>query len=288
MSKPTDLPTTLSTQKSKPAISLSRPFDTTGLPERPLPIINGQHAEDEPLASPGIDLAGKPKVWFVIGRGRIGKTTVIRWAAEAVNGRGGQAIYAAADPINRSLRAFLEEVAEPPTDDPNEVAAWLHALIAYAMEEKMSALVDLGGGDTSLGRLLRQMPDLAQIMEQSGVTPVAIHVLGTDEHDLTPLAAMEAAGFQPRATALILNEMTGSRPEFARVENHSVFLAAKKRGAVVVRMPKLAPAAIRIVDAKGLTFTAATEALGLLNGAPVRVWLQSMARQFGPITTWLP
>src|SRR5690348_13192050 len=61
-----------------------------------------------------LDLAGKPKVWFTIGRGRIGKTTLLRWAAEMGEAQEGRVICAAADPVNRSLRVYLEGVAEPP------------------------------------------------------------------------------------------------------------------------------------------------------------------------------
>jgi hypothetical protein len=139
-----------------------------------------------------------------------------------------------------------------------------------------------------LSRLLRTMPDLATVMEASPVAPVAVHVIGTDEHDLVPLAAMEEAKFQPKATALVFNDATGTRPEFARIMQHSVVQAALRRGAVPLWMPKLAPAAVRAVDARNLHFSEAAEELGLLAGAPVRVWLQTMARQFEPISTWLP
>ena len=107
-------------------------------------------------------------------------------------------------------------MSEPPTDDPDEVALWLQGLLGFAMSDNgTSALVDLGGGDTSLSRLLRTMPDLSVVMDKSPVAPVAVHVVGTDEHDLVPLAAMEEAGFTPKATAIVFNEMIGTRPEFA-------------------------------------------------------------------------
>lgn len=280
---------TAGTPATKPAFSFSPPFDLSGLPERRLPERVNGHAQEEPVAAPGVDLSGRPKVWFVIGRGRIGKTTLIRVMAETLTARGGESVYAAADPVNRSLKMFLAPVAEPPGDDPGEVANWLQALLAFAMKgDGASVLVDLGGGDTSLSRLLRTAPDLAQAMEKSPTTPVAIHVIGTDEHDLVPLAAMEEAGFQPKATALVFNEMTGTRPEFARVLQHSVVRKALDRGAVPLWMPKLSPAAIRLVDARGLQLTQAGEELGLLAGAPVRVWVQAVAREFAPIATWLP
>ena len=52
----------------------------------------------------GIDLSGKPKVWFAIGAGRTGKSTLLRWAAEISANQGGAPIVAAADPQNRSLK----------------------------------------------------------------------------------------------------------------------------------------------------------------------------------------
>jgi hypothetical protein len=292
MNRPPAPPSTPSDKPARRPVAFSQPFDLSGLPERSLPKINGHSRHDAPVAAPGIDLAGRPKVWFVIGRGRIGKTTLIRWAAETLAARGGaECVYAAADPVNRSLKTFLREVevSEPPTDDPDEVALWLQGLLGFAMSDNgTSALVDLGGGDTSLSRLLRTMPDLSTVMDKSPVAPVAIHVVGTDEHDLVPLAAMEEAGFAPKATAIVFNEMTGTRPEFARVMQHSVVQAALRRGAVPIWMPKLAPAVVRAVDARGLHFTKAADELGWLEGAPVRVWLQQMARQFEPISTWLP
>lgn len=198
-------------------------------------------------------------------------------------------MYAAADPVNRSLSMFLSPVAEPPSGDPSEVAAWLQGLVGYTMKGN-SALVDLGGGDTSLSRLLQSWPSMAADMEQSDCSPVAIHLIGPDEHDLVPLSVMEGEGmrFAPQATALVFNEALGTRPEFARVLQHSVVRTAIERGAVPIWFPKLSSAAIRLVDARRLSFTQAAEELGLLAGVPVRVWLDAVTREFAPIATWVP
>ena len=156
------------------------------------------------------------------------------------------------------------------------------------MKEKASALVYLGGGDTSLHRLLATMPDLAEVMEAEGVAPVAIHVIGSDPHDLVPLAAMEAAGFRPAATALVLNEMTGRRDKFAPVLRHSAVQAAVTRGAVQLWMPLLTPDVARMVDARRLQFTQVGNTLGPFAGASVRNWLRAMAEEFAPIVSRLP
>ena len=274
----------------KPVVSFVPPFDVSGLPERPLPARANGRSNEELVAAPGMDLSGRAKTWFVIGRGRVGKTTLIRVIAETLAAQGGEAVYAAADPVNRSLKAFLSPVAEPPSDDPGEVAVWLQGLAAYVMKGN-SALVDLGGGDTSLSRLLRIWPSMAEDMERSDSAPIAIHLIGPDEHDLVPLAAMEGEEgerFTPKATALMFNEALGSRPEFARVLQHSVVRKAIARGAVPIWFPKLSPAAIRLVDAHGIRFAQAGEELGLLAGAPVRVWLEAIAREFAPIASWMP
>jgi len=49
------------------------------------------------------DLTGKPKAWFVIGRSGVGKTTLLRWAAERADQNEARMVVAAADPRNRSL-----------------------------------------------------------------------------------------------------------------------------------------------------------------------------------------
>ena len=104
-------------------------------------------------AANAIDLTGKPKIWFAIGPGRSGKTMLLRWAVETCVAQGAAPIVAAADPQNRSLKNYME-VEQPPTNDALATSRWLEALLRHGMEQKASAMVDLGGGDTSLHKLL--------------------------------------------------------------------------------------------------------------------------------------
>jgi hypothetical protein len=122
-------------------------------------------------AKAGIDLAGSPKLWFVIGPGRSGKTTLLRYVAETslAAGAGHEAMFVALDPGNRSLAGFLDGVLQPATNDAAANAKWLEQLIAHAMDTQASALIDLGGGDTSLGKLLAQLPDLVERLEEAGI-----------------------------------------------------------------------------------------------------------------------
>ena len=270
--------------KSSLLANIPRLFDVSGVPEHELPTVNG-HQTQSPLANAGADLSGRPKVWFVVGRGRIGKTTLIRWATETADRTDADFVSVAADPTNRSLRDF-RSVAEPPANDPAETASWLLSIISALKAEKASGFVDLGGGDTALRRMLDIEPDLCETMERDGLAPVAVYVLGPDDHDLTPVAELESAGFRPPYVALVLNEAMGTPREFERITNYSTFRALQERGAVVLRMPKMVPAAMRLINAKRQTFEAASR--DILHGAPVRTWLKQMEHQFSPIASWMP
>ena len=266
-----------------------------------LPRAFARVAETRPTPTEAIDLSGKPKVLFAIGPGRAGKTMLLRWAIEEMQASGAQAICAAADPQNRSLTRYFDGVAEPPSNDAADVTQWLMELLQFVGEEKTSALIDLGGGDTSLGRLLDQTPDLGSVMEESGVAPVAVYLLGPRVDDLASLASFEAAGFQPPATALVLNEgltHAGSVDPFGSIVTHSVYRAAVERGAVELRMPKLAPDLAQEIDVKRLSFSQAAagkapegrrvEPVGPFKRSTVRKWLIAMNEELVPIRSWLP
>jgi hypothetical protein len=111
-SKPTVVPFSFGAKRTTSPVALSLP--------------DGAAAStliDRPQA---IDLAGRRTAWFLNGRGRIGKTTFARWLYGVVENQDGSAIVAACDPANRTLRRFLDGVAEPPTTIwlTNLGAAW--------------------------------------------------------------------------------------------------------------------------------------------------------------------
>jgi hypothetical protein len=273
---------------TKASVVPFRPAERPPLPRTVLPIPAGALAPVTSDLPAAIDLTGKRKAMFLIGRGRIGKTTLARWIAETVENRGGSQIIAAADPVNRGLRVFVDGVAEPPSSDPAEVKDWLRDLLQYAMAEKLNALIDLGGGDTSLAALLQDVPDLAEVLEASGIAPVAIHVTGPDPHDLVPLAMTEAAGFRPAATAVVLNEAHGRRSRFDAILQHEAVQSALARGAVQLWMPLLNPDAARQCDAHAWHYHDVKSKAGPFAASAVQTWLRRMGEEFSPITSWLP
>jgi hypothetical protein len=248
-----------------------------------------------------LDLTGKPKVWFIIGRGKTGKTTLLRFTAEEAVAAERRVLLVDLDRANATLASYFQGVQRPPAGDEAGVTAWLEKLLTFIMTEKAAALIDLGGGDTALRRLVSEVPDLVATLEAAGVAAVAIYMLGPQPDDLAPLATLEAAGFQPAATLLVLNEglieTPVSREEaFARVLRHSAFKAAAGRGAEAVWMPRLLPAGE--IEARRVLFGQAERGavregrkqtpLGPFDQARVRAWLRAMRAEFAGVASWMP
>jgi hypothetical protein len=251
--------------------------------------------EPEPTIVQGVDLAGTTKIVFSAGRGKTGKTTLLRWIAETSFQRGSMPILADIDPSNASFSRYFDDVARPETDNPAGVARWLQQLIEHCVTEHQSAIVDLGGGDTTLRTLATEMPGLALAMEAAGAAPVMLYLLGTQAEDLAPALTLSARGFAPQAQALVLNEVaidagTTRADAFGRLTGLPGFIELAKTS-VPVWMPRLyAAEAIEVRQCR--YFDArdgrVTPALGMFDGARLRAWLDAMDRRFAGIASWIP
>jgi GTPase SAR1 family protein len=263
-----------------PKLSAARPAQGSGAP---------------PAPESAIDLTGHPKVIMAIGTGGTGKTTLLRWICEKSFERddGDELMLATVDPVNRELAQYFAGTVSPTTTD---AAAWLERLLAKVVETKWSAAIDFGGGDTSLPKLVEDIPDLLAVMDQAAIAPVAVYLLSPRVDDLTPLSDMQEAGFQPKATALVLNEGrvdTSRDParEFALLRRHPVYQTAIKNGAVEIWMPRLYAA--QHVEARRITYRQAadgggTPPLGVFDRSRVHRWLVAMDAAFTPIARWMP
>ncbi|MDE8345745.1 MAG: hypothetical protein POH28_06150 [Acidocella sp.] len=257
-------------------------------------------AASTPAPLTGIDLSGRHKIIFWVGRGKTGKTTGIRWLAEKTLMNGTPLLMADLDTTNDTFSRYIDKVARPPeAADPALSLKWLDKLLQHSLSQKLSALVDLGGGDTTLRRLAMELPDLVGLFEAQGFAVVLFHTVGPQEEDLSPLATLHGLGFKPTATAIILNEAMMEIGEtrqtaFARILRHSVVRRAIGEGAVPVFMPKLfAAQAVEIRRLKfhdaatGKTGRADTP-LGPFDRSRVKNWLTMMDSNFAGISTWLP
>ncbi|MGH3267013.1 MAG: hypothetical protein ACRDNS_34095, partial [Trebonia sp.] len=239
---------------------------------------------------------------FLIGPGGSGKTMLARWIAGRMHEHGRVALIAALDPQNRSLASWYEGIATPESSDSTGTSRWLRQLLGHLMDEKLSALLDFGGGDTSLLRTVANAPDLTGALQQNGVEPVAVYTLTPRVDDLASLMGLEGAGFRPRATVLVLNEGRvddgiGREQAFARVLRHSAFRGVVQRGGVPVWMPKMDPVVSLEIEGRRLHFTQARDGVvpdgrafkptGWTHRLETKGWLERMERAFAPVAPWL-
>lgn len=260
-------------------------------------------ATPDALPPASLDLTGQAKLWLLVGPGRSGKTMLARWLVEQIMLEGREVLLAALDPEARALSRYFVHVEQPPTNEAALSARFLERLCRHVMATRSSGLVDLGGGSTSLHRVVEAMPDLAGALEAAGVAPVLLYFVGPRQDDIATLRTLEELGFQPRATAIVLNEgladPTVAREEaFGRILRHSAWRAAIERGAVGLWMPRLDAAVATEIEAKRLLFLQARDAtmppgrtvtpLDPFDRGRVRWWLEEMSRQFAPISSWRP
>ena len=262
-----------------------------------------KQGNDVTTQTTNVDLSGLPKIWFLIGPGGAGKTAAARWLIHRMTEQGREAVLAALDPANRSLASWFANVEMPPSKDGAHSARWLREFLEYLMTAKSQAVIDFGGGDISLETVLASAPDMHTALQSAGLGVVACYVLTPRVDDLNILQTLEAAGFQPEATVILLNEgradPTMPRDEaFAPIARHSIFKAAVARGAVVLWMPALESDVMQEIEVKRLDFGMARDGqvpegakfwpVGGLRRSMVGRWLQRMEQASLPISSWLP
>jgi hypothetical protein len=100
----------------------------------------------------------------------------------------------------------------------------------------------------------------------------------------------EEMGFQPRATAIVLNEVYargGQRYRFDDVTSHPVYQAAIGRGAVPIWMPALIEEVARYCARDGGRFLELPRSKPFFAQA-LKNWHRAMSAEFSPIATWWP
>jgi hypothetical protein len=237
-----------------------------------------------------VDLTGKPRIIMTFGAGRSGKSTLLRWVVERSQRAGvSDLVLGSVDLRRPTLKQFFPGTMVP--GSVSSTGSWLDRLLTRLIEGKMTAAIDFGA-DESILPLLGEMPDLQQIMADAGVEPVVLYMLTPRVSDLSTLLGMERSGFQPPATAMVLNMGTlmtdNPSKEFDRLRQHSSYKAVIERGAVEAWMPKLVTA--KAIEDRCIGFWPAVneKSLSLLDRSRTARWLEVMEVAFAPIRSWLP
>lgn len=247
------------------------------------------------LPSPAQDISDQSRLIVAGGRGKVGKSVMLRFGIERCLARGGDPIVADADRTNATLTAFFPSSIRPPSSEDGDVRDWLNSLIDAQVEHRRSIFLDLGGGDLSLHAWARDL-DLVPFLIDNGITPVLIHCLGSDLDDLAYLRDLEGV-FAPPHTAILLNEglVPANKAPLTAFEptlQHEVFRAAKARGAVVVRLPRLG--CMQELERRRLTIQAAIDnnvgsgqPFGITGRQMIVMWRRQAEQTLAPILPWI-
>jgi hypothetical protein len=245
----------------------------------------------------------KPVLMIVVGRQRVGKTSFLNGLAQHLHEREAEFAIWDADQMNatNNMSVFHADASRPPSSDPEDVKAWLEERFIDISERRYDAMLDVGGGDTPLSRLVEDVP-VAATLEELGVRVVVVHVLGPDVADLDYLDRFERNDlFAPEAVLIVRNGglvLTGRSEDFAfaTLGNHASVLRATGKGAVTVTMPRLACMAevtdrkLGFVEAMNGSRGADGKTLSVFDRVRVRKWWNSEFPEMvsGIPPEWLP
>lgn len=268
---------------------------------RPIPGIDAR-AEFAKLtadAARGRDYSGKAKVILFAGRGRTGKTTIIRYFADRLLQIGRRFVVMDADRTNPVLRDYIEDVDYPPLYEEDAVASWIARRALECARDGHHVLIDLGGSDGSILRLAEHSSKLSEHVERVGGAVILCCLVGASADDLGPFANLQRAGFRPSATCFLFNEgalLSGTKlhsRSFEAIQDSQFYRQLVDHWRVV---PVLVPA-LSVADSVEkwrLPFSVIRDGHSPIPGSMispfdqlvVEGWMEQMQAAFSPISSW--
>lgn len=205
----------------------------------------------------------QPLLLVVVGRQRVGKTSVVNTIIQKVREAGGQLQVWNADNNNTSynLGMFYDDVLSPSSSNSGDVRQWLEQRFSDQITRRFDAVLDVGGGETPFTKLIQEIPFIDEL-ESDGIRVVVIHVVGPEQADVDYLQAFaDNDVLQSKATLIFFNGglvMGDSTVEsaFLPIARHPSIKQAVLMGAKVVIFPRLA--CMSEVTNRALTFREAT------------------------------
>lgn len=199
--------------------------------------------------------ARSPVLFVRRGRGRTGGSTLCDWLIQRArrNGRRAQALDG--DLRSCTLKTFypahdddgipVQDGASVPMNEAlGTIRDWLMAELNSMAEDRVSRVLDLGGGDRIVQEFVQDL-DLANFAERFEIVLVQAFFLGPDEEDFRHvLATIDDSQFDARRTILYLNSgvlRTSQDPAsvFLPVTQHQQFKELEAAGIKTVSVPRI-------------------------------------------------
>ena len=242
------------------------------------------------------EVATAPVLAVGLGRGGGGKSTVLAemvWRAKA---QGRLVIVADGDARSKTLSGLFSDAMTPQSEEMPDIKIYLTSLLNRIAKDRVSAVLDLGGGDRALlefGRELR----LVEFCARRGIEPLAIYCLGPEEEDLSHVATIFDGGyFTPKRMVLLLNEgviRSGQHVAgaFERTLGDPRFVKIVQAGAKPILLTRLACMTLVKGSPAGFYGAAAGEAgLDPVEEFQVDDWCAELeaGREKAGVSNWLP
>lgn len=185
---------------------------TVVLPDAP-PLRTGDELLIPRLAGapPLADLSGVPKLLIAQGPQNSGKTFDMRMIASEAEeaGRLERIFFGALDQGTRSLRLFVEGVAEPASTSDADTLAMVeaaHELMVQGGEARPDLLIlDCGGNNRAVAQAVTANPKFVAQVEAAGAAVILAYYFVPRTMDLTLLEQHWNTGLRSRHTLLTMN-----------------------------------------------------------------------------------
>lgn len=243
--------------------------------------------------------ARQPQLLIPVGRGRQGKTLFIRWAVERAQRANRSVILGDADRTNQTLSEYFSGVTSPSADTEPHIVKWFQAFTSIQAEQRLTACIDVGGGDTIIRLLARD--GIADLMSKVGIELVIAYFVGADEDDLRYMELLEKSWRRARPKSFIVFNKNGLPSDMDEIEvvdkvlmPNAALKSALGHGSQIIRMPKLQASAEierhRLPFWQAIDQTSATgfPKLNIWNTHHVETWLEEMDKATTPISELLP
>lgn len=245
----------------------------------------------------------KPLLIAALGRGNTGKTALLTALTQYSRERGASIQLWNLDQHQRSvsLNAMFSDSRAPDDEIESERGRWLEQRLAEQAAARFDALLDVGGGDTQIRNLAREI-DLVGLLESQDIRLVAFHMVGPDPGDLDFLQmVVDEKILLPESTVIAVNagrlpSGRSARALAERVLADPAVTEITNRGGRLLIMPRLA--CMTGVLERGVTFGDAMkgnvklgqEPLSFFDQARIEKWWTSEMPAFFEALPgeWLP